>query len=164
MHQMSVSKEGVYTLRCNANHGACGAVVFSTQLDKGTALLFQSRDYMQSKGFSKKLGALIRRHCKHLKEADGTYNLKCEKHRGCKMKYRDHKGGYEESMQTEREVYSLDELEEYLTNKYKKIVAEIRYSSPIFDPRNGWDTRIVSMRFEGEQNFHVAGMSDGELK
>lgn len=78
------------------------------------------------------------------------------------MKYRDHRGGYSESMATEQEFDSPFKFRAYLTDLYGPI-AEIRFSSPVFDPRNGWNTRVVSFRNVSGTKFFVAGMSDGEI-
>lgn len=82
------------------------------------------------------------------------------------MKYRDHKGGLSDSMETEQEVKSIDEIKEHLNKffiPFGKKVEEIKFTHIGFDDRIGWDTYYVLQRLTGEKEFTVAGMSDGTL-
>lgn len=83
------------------------------------------------------------------------------------MKYRDHRGGFKESMATVQEFVLLIELEAHLNKVneyYQKKVAEIKFEYVALDVRTEWNTYYVMQRFEGEDRFYVAGMSDGVLK
>ena len=82
------------------------------------------------------------------------------------MKYRDHRGSLAASMETEREVNSINEIKEHLNKFYKqfeKEIKEIRFKHVGFDDRIGWDTYYVIQRLKGEKEFTVAGMSDGSF-
>lgn len=73
------------------------------------------------------------------------------------MKYRDHRGGFKESMKTVREVNSIQELKEYLKTD------EIKFEYCTFDSRNNWDTYYV-LKKNNDGKFTVAGMSDGKFE
>ncbi len=82
------------------------------------------------------------------------------------MKYRDHRGSLLDSMNTEREINSVDEIKKHLNtiySEYGKEVEEIKFKHVGFDERIDWDTYYVLQRFKGEKKFTVAGMSDGFL-
>ena len=82
------------------------------------------------------------------------------------MKYRDHRGSLSASMETEREVNSIDEIKEHLNKFYKqfgKEIEEVKFEHVGFDDRTGWDTYYVKQRLKGEKEFKVAGMSDGSF-
>lgn len=80
------------------------------------------------------------------------------------MKYRDHRGSLSDSMETEREVNSVDEIKKHLNklyNQFGKEIEEVKFEHVGFDDRIGWDTYYVTKRLKGEKEFTVAGMSDG---
>ncbi|MCP4336985.1 MAG: hypothetical protein GY679_04030 [Mycoplasma sp.] len=82
------------------------------------------------------------------------------------MKYRDHRGSLSESMETEREVNSVDEIKEHLNKFYTQFgeeVEEVRFVHVGFDDRIGWDTYYVTQRLKREKEFTVAGMSDSSF-
>lgn len=82
------------------------------------------------------------------------------------MKYRDHRGNLADSMKTEREVNSIDEIKEHLNelyNQFGKEVDKIKFKHIGFDNRTGWDTYFVMQRLKGDKEFTVAGFSDGVL-
>lgn len=82
------------------------------------------------------------------------------------MKYRDHKGSLSDSLETTIEVNSIQEIIDHLNsyyNQFGKEVEEIKFDYSGFDDRVGWDTYYVLHRLKGEENFTVAGMSDGRL-
>lgn len=82
------------------------------------------------------------------------------------MKYRDHKGSLDESLQTVIEVNSINEIKDHLNEFYNPFgleVEEIKFKYTCMDNRIGWNTWYVLQRFEGEKSFSVAGMSDGIL-
>lgn len=83
------------------------------------------------------------------------------------MKYRDHAGSLSASMETVIEVNSIEEIIQHLNkyyNRFSESVAEIKFEYCDFDQRTGWDTYYVLHRLEGETDFTVAGMSDGQLE
>lgn len=83
------------------------------------------------------------------------------------MKYRDHKGGFAESLETVIEINSFQELLAHLNKFYKpfgKEAEEIKFTHVGKDERIGWDTYYVLLRLMGEENFSVVGMSDGKLE
>ena len=83
-----------------------------------------------------------------------------------KIKYRDHRGSLDESMKTVKEFYTIEELKKHLDKPYKKLgkrVVEIKFTHVGFDDRIGWDTYYVLIRFDGETDFMIAGMSDNIL-
>lgn len=75
------------------------------------------------------------------------------------MKYRDHRGGYKESMETVQEVKSVQDIKNHLVSIYGEI-QDIRFEHVLVDDRNGWDTYYVLMSPDGE-NYHPIGMTDG---
>ena len=80
------------------------------------------------------------------------------------MKYRDHRGGLADSMETVQEVSSIDEIKQHLNkfyNQFGKSVEEIKFEHVGMDKRINWDTYYVLQRLDSETNFTVAGMSDG---
>lgn len=77
------------------------------------------------------------------------------------MKYRDHKGGFSESMNTVQEFLSIEEIKTHLQKNQNKAIAEIKFDYIGNDHRIDWDTYYVLQRFEGQNEFTVAGMSDG---
>ena len=82
-------------------------------------------------------------------EGDGSSSMRSF------MKYRDHRGGYRESMKTAREIEpTIDALAMIL--KAPPSTIEVKPYSGI-DPRNGWDTHIVTM--EGK----AVGFTDGPV-
>jgi len=87
------------------------------------------------------------------------------------MLYRDHRGSLAKSMETVREVNSFNELKEYLEkeweNSYKgihKTVEEIKIEPYSYDKRIDWNTYIVTIRVTGEDNFWVAGFTNGMIE
>lgn len=83
------------------------------------------------------------------------------------VKYRDHKGSLDASMETVQDVSSMEEIRAHLNNYYTrfgKCVDEIRFVHIGMDNRIGWDTYRVLQRLKGESNFTVAGFADGKLE
>jgi hypothetical protein len=82
------------------------------------------------------------------------------------MRYRHHRGGLEESLDTTVKVNSLEELLAHINKVWKpfgKIVEEIKFDYACMDDRTGWDTYYVLQRLQGEDRWTVAGMSDGNF-
>jgi hypothetical protein len=78
-------------------------------------------------------------------------------------RYRDHRGGYAESMATMRIVTSLEELKDYFRSDPmipRHLVDDVkvkRYGDGR-DPRNDWDTHLVYIK-----GYGVLGFLDGPL-
>lgn len=82
------------------------------------------------------------------------------------MLYRDHRGGLEASMETVREVTTIQEIKDHLNSFYNDFgfsVAQVTFKHVGIDTRTNWDTYYVLYCLEGESNFEIAGMSDGFL-
>jgi hypothetical protein len=70
-------------------------------------------------------------------------------------------------MATVQEVSSIEEIKEHLNKSFSQIgkaVEEIKFEHKGFDSRNNWDTYYVLFRLNGEEQYSVAGMSDGVLE
>lgn len=79
------------------------------------------------------------------------------------MRYRDHKGGLAESLNTTRNVYSKMELLDYLNEQYYawgEEITELKFKHVGMDERIGWDTYYVLIKSQGQDKFSIAGMSD----
>jgi hypothetical protein len=78
------------------------------------------------------------------------------------MKFREHRGNFDDSMDTVVEVASLEALAAHMENELKpfgvKIAPEDIQVEPYcgLDPRNGWNTHIVTAR-----GYGVLGFLDG---
>jgi hypothetical protein len=84
-----------------------------------------------------------------------------------KIKYRDHKGSLSDSIDTIKEVYSVEQIKQHLNKYYKqfeKSVEEIKFEYLGHDDIINWDTYYVFQRLKGETEFTVAGFSDGFLQ
>lgn len=80
------------------------------------------------------------------------------------MKYRHHRGSLEDSMKTVVDFSTIEELRAHLDKVYSftgKTVAEIKFKYVGMDERIGWNTYYVLQRFDGEEIFTVAGMTNG---
>jgi hypothetical protein len=78
------------------------------------------------------------------------------------MKFRFHRGGFEESMATTIEVSSMAELQIHIHTHWADRVDpphNIRFEHYIYDPRNGWDTWLVMADHPSGVTYPV-GMSD----
>lgn len=81
------------------------------------------------------------------------------------MKFRHHRGGLKESMDTVVDVFTLDALKELIKKehsffKLKKI--HFRYMG--YDSRIDWETYLVCVDFEGVMPETPIGMSNGKLE
>lgn len=79
------------------------------------------------------------------------------------MKYRDHKGGFDESMKTLKNFNSIEEIKKHLTELNGREVVEIKFEYAGYDVRNMWNSSYVMQKFKGEKTFVPAGFSDGQL-
>ena len=79
------------------------------------------------------------------------------------MKYRPHKGGFDESMKLVVEVNSEKELKAIIEKNYELLVHEIEIEPYCYDPRNMWDTHIVLVKFAAMKEFVPMGYTDGNL-
>ena len=75
------------------------------------------------------------------------------------MKFRHHRGGLKESMNTTVEVQTIDELKRVISFN----VEDVKFEYAGMDERTGWNTFYVLAKRYGRDEFHVAGMSDSEL-
>jgi hypothetical protein len=83
------------------------------------------------------------------------------------MRYRHHRGGLDESLETTVEVNTLEELIAHINKDWEvwgKVVAEIKFDHVGMDERIGWDTYYVLQRFQEEDTWTVAGFSDGKFQ
>lgn len=76
------------------------------------------------------------------------------------MRYRDHKGGLRESLNTIRNVYRKKELVDHLENLHNQEVLEIKFKRLGLDDRTSCDSYYVSVRFKGSKAFNIVGISD----
>jgi len=81
------------------------------------------------------------------------------------MKYRDHKGGYSESMKTVQEIKSVEDIKAHLEKRFtlfpQQKIAEIKFERTGIDHRNKWDSHYVLIRSVTETKFSCVGMTDG---
>jgi len=73
------------------------------------------------------------------------------------MKFRFHRGGYKESMETVQEVKSLKDIGDRIL-KVPGIILSCKHYG--FDERNQWDTYIIENVYAGG----VIGFSNGPLE
>jgi hypothetical protein len=76
------------------------------------------------------------------------------------MKYRDHKGGLAESMETVQTGMTTDSILKYLNgwfNQFGFEIEEIEFHYTCYDHRINWDTYNVCIRMKGDNFFTVAG-------
>lgn len=84
-----------------------------------------------------------------------------------KIKYREHKGSLDKSLETVQEFESLEQLKNHIQEGFKpydRRVLEIRiekYGSR--DSRINWDTHIVLVKYEGSEDFVPCGFTDGNF-
>lgn len=79
------------------------------------------------------------------------------------FKYRDHRGGLDESMATVQEFDSKEALLNYLAANYGEYAKNIDFSKTTiapygFDKRIGWDTHIVHL-----EGYGVFGFTDQQI-
>lgn len=72
--------------------------------------------------------------------------------------YRDHRGGYKESMETVRSIKGKDDILSQLEDKGELIVEP--YSG--IDMRNGWNTHIVKQIYP-DGRYYPVGFTNGML-
>jgi len=77
------------------------------------------------------------------------------------MKYRDHRGGFKESMDTVIEVDTKQALLTHL-NAGIQHYTDVKLIRSIYDDRNGWNTYNVFGK--NGISWNIVGMSDGDLK
>jgi hypothetical protein len=80
-----------------------------------------------------------------------------------KMKVREHRGGFEESMGTVVQIDgSMESLVQEISSKIWKWaevnLETVKIEKYVYDDRNGWDTYIVSVL-----GYGVYGFSDGDI-
>lgn len=78
------------------------------------------------------------------------------------MKYRDHRGGFTESMKTTIEVDTIEELVAHLSKTYGE-VKSVKFKYLGYDERNKWETFYVSASSD-KKDYVICGMSDGNFR
>lgn len=78
------------------------------------------------------------------------------------MKFREHRGGLKESMETERDIKSFDELWELLESIWGDIEL-ISFQHIGMDARINWDTYYVLVKRPQDDESFPAGMSDSKF-
>lgn len=73
------------------------------------------------------------------------------------MRYRDHRGSLNESMETVKEFTTKDELGLHLKELHPYLNGKITIEPYAFDKRIGWDTHIVCI------GQHGVGFTDGGI-
>ncbi len=79
------------------------------------------------------------------------------------MRYRDHKGGLAESLNTTRNIYSKHELINHLNEQYSawgEGITDLKFERIRTDKKLSWDAYYVLIKLQGQDDFSVAGMSD----
>lgn len=80
------------------------------------------------------------------------------------MKYRDHTGSIEKSLETTIQVDSLEVLKDHLSESWSKFdwdIDQVRFDYVGFDKRTGWDTYCVMVKFSECPDWIPVGWSDG---
>lgn len=80
------------------------------------------------------------------------------------MKFREHKGGLQESIDTEVEFETLEGLRNFLESKWELPLDSITWVHYGLDERTGWNTYMVVANFEGIMPRLPVGWSDGVLE
>lgn len=78
------------------------------------------------------------------------------------MKYRDHRGGLKESMETEKEFNSIEELKDHIESEsdYSEKVDDIKFKYAKYDERTGWNTYLVLVKWELNIDYLPVGWSN----
>ncbi len=79
------------------------------------------------------------------------------------MLYRDHRGGFKESMETVIEINSLQELYDHVKKSFSRYPTRILFHYQGHDPRNKWDTYTVMAELEGNDHAFPIGQSNGKI-
>jgi hypothetical protein len=79
------------------------------------------------------------------------------------MKFREHRGGLDESMKDIYEFSSIAELKQHVENWFKVPVLDICIKYYCYDERIAWDTYLVSIKLEGEKDFWAIGYADSNF-
>jgi hypothetical protein len=81
------------------------------------------------------------------------------------MRYREHRGSLQESMQTVIEIASKEELIQHLNKRLqgRKEIRDISFQHAVYDTRIDWDTWYVIVHFEDDEKPQIMGMSDSKF-
>lgn len=83
------------------------------------------------------------------------------------MKFRFHKGSLEESLKTQIEVNTIEELisaiENYYSDTNQNKIVNLKFEYAGYDKRIDWNTYYVLVKLNNSSQFFVAGMSDGKM-
>ena len=83
------------------------------------------------------------------------------------MKFREHRGSLSYSMENIIEVNNISDIETVINKSWDyfgKKVEQIKIEFYAYDKRIDWETFIVTYRLSGEEQFYVAGFTNGLLK
>ncbi len=83
------------------------------------------------------------------------------------MKFREHRGSLSDAMETVVEVDSITDIENIINKSWDyfgKKVEQIKIEFYAHDSRIDWETYIVTYRLFGEEQFYVAGFTNGNFK
>lgn len=79
------------------------------------------------------------------------------------MRYRDHKGGLTESLNTTKNIYSEDELISHLNKQctpWGEGITDVKFERVGIEKRMDWGVYYVLIKLQGQVHFSVVGMSD----
>jgi hypothetical protein len=79
------------------------------------------------------------------------------------MKFRFHRGGYKESMETEVEVLSFEQLSMIINDAdiFQRKIVGYELTPQGKDLRNGWDSMLLSIKHKYEDEYTPIGYIDG---
>lgn len=79
------------------------------------------------------------------------------------IKFRFHRGGFDDSMKTVVHIETMGELIDVIT-KYGGSFYDLKFDDrEAYDTRNGWNTRDVLIKTSENSHWTVIGQSDGIL-
>jgi len=83
------------------------------------------------------------------------------------MKFREHRGSLSDAMETVVEVNGISDIATIINKSWDyfgKKVEQFKIEFYCYDERIDWETYIVTYRLSGEEQFYVAGFTNGLLK
>lgn len=82
------------------------------------------------------------------------------------MKFREHRGSLSDAMETVVEVSNISDIAAIINKSWDyfgKKVEQIKIEFYCYDERIDWETYIVTYRLSGEEQFYVAGFTNGNF-
>lgn len=79
------------------------------------------------------------------------------------MKYRDHKGSFEKSMRTAQDFETVEHLKDHIESVHGRSVRQLTCDHTGVDPRNGWDTYSVLVKFQDSLGSAYVGQSNAKF-